>query len=695
MEQSANKNRVLAKIGTVLDALGDKISENHLIVFDKKSLCFMITLVFMFIILVVSKTHYSSIAMWDKIVPGYDAGKTSSKVLFGSPKFIRMDEWRLGTPFILSQEAKNYPTENYSFGPGKTPVLMGLPARHFSIFFKPQYWGFFMLDLERGYSYFWNFSVISLVLSSFLLFMLLTNSIFWLSIFGALFLFFSSFTQWWFYASLGVMLSAFNAMLVGFIYLVSSKKRLTIIISAIILFLFTINFSLTLYPPFQVPLGLLLIACCTGYFSQYSKWDIIKQHLNLRFFLLLLCFFALVTFICFFYFDLKDTIAITMKTAYPGKRISCGGEFGIDRFFSGFYGLFFNENKFIWMNVCETSSFLFLFPAIIIMVIINTLKRRFEPLQIALSVYLVLLTLFIVVGFLPVFSKLTLLSFVPSRRAIIGVGVGNILLTVVYLSSTKNAINLTLVKNLALFVSLIFCFLAYGLCLNEKTNHFFQSWQISAVSIFFPLIICLLLNHKKLLFCLSVLFVVVLSTYSVLPVSQGLGFITDKKLYHTVKTIVSKDSVGKWLVYGSALHSGFITAAGANVFSGTKYNPDISAMKILDPSGKRDSIYNRFANIAIVNRPEDDKVGFKLFYEDFYGIAISPFSEKLKDLGIKYLLMPDDTTYYNIEQGKSRGVAPVFDKPIDKFWVLEIKSNTRTAGSISQTSNTTIGKRIF
>jgi hypothetical protein len=296
---------------------------------------------------------------------------------------------------------------------------------------------------------------------------------------------------------------------------------------------------------------------------------------------------------------------------------------------------------------------------------------------------------------LPVVSKLTLLRFVPSRRAIIGVGVGNILLTVVYLSSTKNAINLTLVKNQALFVSLIFCFLAYGLYLNEKTNHFFQSWQISAVSIFFPLIICLLLNHKKLLFCLSILFVVVFSTYSVLPVSQGLGFITDKKLYHTVKTIVSKDSVGKWLVYGSALHSGFIAAAGANVFSGTKYNPDISAMKILDPSGRRDSIYNRFANIAIVNRPEDNKVGFKLFYEDFYGIAISPFSEKLKDLGIKYLLMPDDTTYYNIEQGKSRGIVPVIDKPIDKFWVLEIKSNTGAAGSVSQTSNTTIGKRIF
>jgi hypothetical protein len=666
---------LLTRIGISLDAAGKGISEKHLIVFEKKSLILISVLLVLFVTLVSFKIHYSSVAIWDAFFPSYGGAQTASKVLFGSPKFIRVDEWLTATPFFLSQAANNFPVENYSFGPKKVSLLIGLPTSHFSIFFQPQYWGFFVLQIEKGFSYIWNYGAFSLMISSFLLFMLLTKNNLLLSVFGCLFLFFSSFVQWWNLSTPSVVLSAFNCILISSIYVVSSTKRLTMIISAAALFLFILNFSLAIYPPFQVPLGLLMIAVLTGYFVKNLKRDVVMKHVALRLCLLGACFVAVIIVACFFYTDLKETIALTMNTAYPGKRISSGGGFGIDRLFSGFYGIFFNEQKFLWLNVCETSSFLFFFPVIVTAVLVDAIKGKYDPLQLALSGYLLFLTFFVVVGFPPILSKVTLLTFVPSYRAVIGIGVGSIILTVVYLHSKNSAIRFSPSKNMILFVILLTCFAVYGLYLNSRTNNFFQVWQLGLISVFFSLAVCLLLNHKTLLFCLAILVYVVLSTYSVYPISRGLGFIIDKKLYHAVKNIVVTDPQANWIVYGDEIQSGFVVATGARVFNGTKYVPDMSAMKILDPSGKNEAIYNRFAHVMVLNRPEVDKVNFKRFYEDSYGIGISPFSQKLRDLKIKYLLMPDYPGYYDVEEGKNKGVVPVLNMPIDHYWVLEIKGD--------------------
>jgi hypothetical protein len=238
------------------------------------------------------------------------------------------------------------------------------------------------------------------------------------------------------------------------------------------------------------------------------------------------------------------------------------------------------------------------------------------------------------------------------------------------------------------FISVVFRLLAWIWTLLEcKNKSFFPVMANKRHQHLFCRHFFLFADQKKALFCLMILGFVVLSSWSVLPVSRGLGFITDKKLYHAVKKIVSQDPSRKWIVYGSDLHSGFITTTGANVFNGTKYAPNISAMKILDPSGNNNDIYNRYANIVIGNRPEIDRVGFQLFYEDNYGITISPFSKKLIDLEITYLLMPAYQNYYNIEEGKQKGVFPVYDRPVDNFWILKIANNDSALGKGSFRDN--------
>jgi hypothetical protein len=684
---------LFSRLFDLIDAVERAISEDHLIVFDRKTLCLITFLVLALLALTVSKIHYSSIAAWDEIVTEYHDSKRPAKVLWGTPKFIRIDEWHIVAPAVVSQAAKHFPVENYSLGGGKVPVLMGLPSRHFSALFLPQNWGYFLLGVEMGFSFFWNYGVILFVLSSFLLFRLLTRNKFWMPLFGSLFLFFSSFVQWW--SICGAMFTAFNFMTIAFIYLVSSKRRLTIILAAGALFFFSINFSLTLYPPFQVPLALLWFACCAGYLLQYCKRSMVQKNLKWRVIAGVACLLCIASFAVLFYVDLQSSISLTMHTVYPGKRFSTGGKFGWERLFSGFYGIFFDEKNFIWGNICETSSFLLVFPVIVVAVAVRAIRGKAVPLEIALSAYLLFLTFYVLWGLPPVISRLTLLSFVPSYRAIIGLGVGNIILVVVFLGSAQGEQKIAPAVSMVLFILFLSCLLAHGMYLNATTNHFFRPWQISAISIFFSIAAVLLLNRRKLIFSIMILAFIFLSTCSVLPVSRGLGFIVDKTLYRVVKEIVAKDPEARWLVYRSGLLGEFISAAGANVLSGTKYCPDFSVIGILDPPGRGGDIYNRFAHIVVVNRAEVDKVDFSLLYTDCYAIAISPFSDKLRKLGIKYLLMPDDSTYYNVEQGKGRGIVPVVDRPIDRFWVLEIREKPDPADTVQHTRAPTTDARIF
>src|SRR5271157_924909 len=156
---------LFSRLFDLIDALGRAISEDHLIVFDRKTLYLITFLILALLALTVSKIHYSSIAAWDEIVTEYDDSKRPSTVLWGTPKFIRIDEWHIGVPALLSQAAKHFPVENYSLGGGKAPVLTSLPCRHFSALFLLQNWGFFLLGIEMGFSFYWNYGVISLVLS--------------------------------------------------------------------------------------------------------------------------------------------------------------------------------------------------------------------------------------------------------------------------------------------------------------------------------------------------------------------------------------------------------------------------------------------------------------------------------------------------------------------------------------------------
>jgi hypothetical protein len=209
---------------------------SSLIVFDKKTKLFLLILLTSYFALSLLKVHTSSIANWD-VMFGKPAPQS---VLLGKPKFIRMDEWMVGTPAILSQYALGMPLRNDTLGGVTTPVIWGLPVKDVSTILRPALWSYFIFDVERAFAFAWNFKIFIFLISTFLTLMLLTRNSFLLSVCGTFFIFFSGAVQWWSYSIADYMLYL-NGIFISLIYIMYSKKRWPLILAGITLLLISIR----------------------------------------------------------------------------------------------------------------------------------------------------------------------------------------------------------------------------------------------------------------------------------------------------------------------------------------------------------------------------------------------------------------------------------------------------------------------
>ena len=480
------------------EKLWEYLSDPELIVFGRKVRRLLVFSLILFSVLVCFRINYSSIGQWKDAAPG--KGDKDESLLLGTPRGIRSDEWCVVTPFMLAQanHSPSFPAENENLGSGKVPLLMSLPVKHFSTVFRPQNWGFFLFGFERGYSFYWNMKVFGLLLSFFLLLMLLTRNRFWLSLFGSLWLFFSSFMQWWFSAPPmpPEMIASASLAFLGIVYLFFSSKRKLVPLGALVLLFASVNFALFFYPPFQIPLGYLFAFLFIGYLAKNFRKENLRKFLKLKiiFLILFVAVFSLV--IGKFYLDARETIQIVRSTSYPGVRVLTGGEMSVAKMFSGFFFMFMGEKNYpaflgVVENICETSSFVLFFPLLLVLLIWNWLrvcpespysaansenrlqifqnsskyfryfssffkifarflkfsrrKRNFgqtlkktDFVQLSLGLYAIFISSWMLFGFPKAVAKVTFLNLVSASRSLIGLGAASIIWTVAYLGAKND-----------------------------------------------------------------------------------------------------------------------------------------------------------------------------------------------------------------------------------------------------------------
>jgi hypothetical protein len=634
----------LAKI----EKVGARMSENNLIEFDRKAVLLLVFCLVAFIALTLGKINYASTASWNNFVP--EKGKQIiGAPLLGTAKEIRSDEWHVVTPFMLSQanQVPAFPVANPSVGGYNSPLLMSLPVSHFSTLFRPQNWGFFFLDLERAYAFYWNFKIFGLLAGFFLLLMLFTRNNFWLSILGSLWLFFSTYIQWWFStpSMLPEMLACFSLVFVGLIYLLFSQRWLAIYLGALLMMVFGVNFVLFFYPPFQLVLVYLFAFLLIGYLIKNFHWKEFKKLGGTRAKALIL--FGLITggALIWFYLDAKETIAATMNTVYPGKRILTGGGEVVSRIFSGYFDAFWNDKRFSAKMGFE-GNFVLLFPLVALALVGKALKnRKFFREDIdkyLLVLYIDLIMLWILIGFPDRISQLTLFNMIHPLRAILGLGVASLILTIMFLSDAKEVQKMFTFRNIIFLIVFFLPIYYLGNYFRESHTNWLFIGALSAAMAFFTLMV--LLRRWKLLL-VPMLALIILPNFPVNPVNYGLGAINDKELVNFVKLKVALNNQSRWLVYGNSFVANLLKSTGAQVLNGVNFLPLAEKNQLLDPANKFSDVYNRYANIEYKKSDLPDTV-YTLDYLDKYTVNIDPCSDKIKQLGVYYIVLPREYPDY-------------------------------------------------
>ena len=587
----------------------------------------------------------SSVGVWHQLLkePGPIRG-----LIFSAPRTIRVDEWGVWTPSALSQARQKppFPIENPNLGAGRSPLLMNVPVKHYTTCFRPQFYGFFIFDFTRGFSFYWCAKFFGLLVAAGWALRQLGVRSRLLIIFGAIWVLFSSYVQWWFSspAALPEMLASWFVCL-GCARTFFNNHHWGKTAAALAGFsFFGVNFALCVYPPYQIPLTLLLIAIVLGFWRETREQ--LPPVSTIRGFGL---FFAGLVGIAIvllpFWFDVKSTLDLVAHTSYPGARRSHGGDLSFFKLFSGLLNFFESEESHpaVYDNICEASNFypLWLASAFLILGARFAAGKRVTQILLSLLIFLVALSIYCVLPLPEWLLHSTFLNYATERRSLLALGVANILFCCLFLDRYRSAIvsrRTAIIGATALWTGAVVL-----LWSARSTNaaYFSEPWHwaapLSIAGIVLVLIFWESLRHRWFPIAFGLL--LVLSNAPINPLMRGLSPLVDSTAFHEIDRIRDSDPGGGWIVYHTRYFAQLVKATGAAIFNGTKIVPDLELLRRIDPSAE--SVYNRYANIGCEFPKSTGETRAVLVYPDYYIWLLPPDLQLLRQSGYRYILIPN------------------------------------------------------
>lgn len=634
-------------------------SANHIDVRVRRLLAIVAVL---FVLAVALQIHGSSVAVWKNVL---NDASSPSGVLFSTPKSVRTDEWLAWTPAVLAQALHDppFPVENANIGGGKTPLLVNLPVRHYSMFFRPQLYGFFLFDIETAYAFYW---VCGLFLSFFFLLRALTPGHFWLPLFGAGCVSFSAYTQWWFSCPpmLPEMLSCWALAVLCVTYLFRGPPLGRRIFSGAVLVMAGVNFTLCFYPPFQIPLVYMGAALLGGWFWQNRNAGLPWRAGALS---VAVAAIGMAAVLIPYVLECKPTLEIVASTKYPGARRSHGGDLKARDTFDGVLG-FFNSSEETYLatlgNPSESSNF---YPLWILAIGSGGFalwrSRRERRAEMMLVAAVAVLTLYTFCPLPEWLCRWTLLNYVTGNRALLAIGTGGIILATMILanpgppSSRRNRALLALAMFGGVVAVLIAC--------HPLTDPFLNPARCALLLALNALFIGLYFFAPLKIFCGTFLTCLVLNNGAVNPVVTGLGPLLQSDGSGVVREIMRLDPGAKWMVYSNTIPAQFLKAQGADVVTGLSYVPDLGFWREFDPTGKFDTIYNRYGFAMFVMAGGSRE--FRLVPPVAYRLDVLPTDPLLSARGVRYAVFSEE-----FPDPATKGLRLISNPAGAQFWIYKV-----------------------
>ena len=606
----------------------------------------------MWILAVLSGLHGFSLPIWRWYLgePGY-------KVISGSERVFRSDDWQVLIPYSLSQAkaVPPFPVVNPLIGNGQNMLVVPTaPVNNQVAFFRPHTWGYFV-NPDLGLAWAWNFYVYSFLFSYFLLFLLCTRNAVLLSAAGAVALLFTPFFQFWSLNSAAMAAEAALSTVLAFTLLQETRSKYILVLSI------ALGWSLTcfiywLYPPFQVPMMMVGMAIFIGLiWRKYRDKETIYWN---RFKTLGISIAIVIPIISVYYFyeDARDAIYQLAHTVYPGQRLSSGGNLPLWKLFSN------NLIPLRWVkrydgfgNPSEAASSILFYPLIIIVLFWDRLKNHkgsfrhillsIDPVVITLIATLAWLTAWLFIPMPTWLSQITLFSHVPEYRAIFGHTVANMALFITVSALYFNSITLKqfnwregLIWALVWTIPMLALFPSAMAISSDYGPIRLVSWIAFATAT--SLIIGLGTGLRYRYLVVGVCCINLFLSLNFNPVVRGGTDIFEQsrlgQMVLSVKQPPAKEA--RWLMIGDRVMAMFLRSLGLHTLNGSFMYPQWDFWKKLDPQGLYSSVYNRNANLVVNVVPEIE--GFSLTYPqaDEIQMQISVDDPRFKLLDIDYVL---------------------------------------------------------
>ena len=597
------------------------------------------------VLCVVLNLSGSSIGCWTGVL----TDKQDGGLLLGANRGVRSDEWAVNTPMAFAQyydPQGAYPYFGQVMRGDVTDsfIVYGQPAWDIAVLFRPFHWGYLLLGVERGLSFFWCARIIVLFMVTFELGMLFTGKKKPLSLACALLITFSSQVQWWFAVNGLVEMLVFGELAVLIVHHFMVTKKIWVRILLMVgLALCGGAYILTFYPSWQVSLGYVFLALILGV--------IIADRKECDFFwkrdipIVLLFVVLLAGSMAYVFSKSLDTVKIVMNTAYPGARVATGGGLGTRLLNYPATLLFPLTSANLPGNPCEMAVFYDFFPAGIILSLLVIFKdKKRDPLLICMLAVQALLLAYCIFGFPEFLSKVLLLSYSQASRAFLAIGIINIFLLMRGMALLKTRIS-------PLWATVIVLGLGVLIGLGCQNNFPEYLSLVKAVCVTFVVVIgfyVIFRRHEKLFLCGSLL-IVLMSGVLVNPVRQGTALLQQDPLIQEIRQI-TQDEPGAWIVDNAGYPIiNLPVLAGAPTINSTNVYPDLERWRRLDPDGSDEKIYNRYAHI-LITLSDDEPTGFELKQADVFLVTLNV--EDLPVLGNRYILTTRNLE--SLESGKVR-----------------------------------------
>lgn len=549
-----------------------------------------------FVICVGLNIHGSSINEYNKMFSNYNEYSKGS-IIVGTSRPIRSDEWLVHTPYYMSQTYNSFNKTSNMMSLGGQDMIVGYnaPVLDITLLAKPFTWGYVLLGNERGLSWYWCSKVILMLLVSFELCMIVSKKNKKVSLLGALLITFSPLIQWWFVPhAADVFFWGMAVLVLAYNFFVAPKKLYKEIFT-ILAPLAVITFVIALFPSLQLPVGLMIIALLIAFllrdkelitFKKKDIWRIVGMGL----FVLGVVGYTILTS--------KDAIMTLYNTVYPGKRVSLGDGNGLNSLFTGLTVFTLPYKNVTFLNNCEVSTFIHFAPLFLMLYPWIRRKMKKDSNIIVGDVMvgcLIVMAVFMLVGFPELLAKITFFSYI--NRMDLAYGFMAVLFTVWGMSMIwkKEIVSKKqILISLAVYVGLNVCFV------GERELGYLEWWQYGVIIAGLAVLSYLMLSSYKKVFIIGMISLVCISSVTINPIARGVGALFDHPLEQKMNEIAENDKDSFWLAINDRKLASIGVANGARMLNMVNFYPDFQKWEIVDPDGKSEYIYNRYAHINVV-----------------------------------------------------------------------------------------------